>query len=52
MPRAIPFFIPISTYTPASEKSDSSLDPILLFGGICLAALMIAVFTGVQGVWL
>jgi hypothetical protein len=52
VPRAIHLFTPLSTFTAASEKSDSSLDPILLFCGICLFAFLIAVFTGVQGVWL
>jgi hypothetical protein len=52
MQRAINFFTPISTFTPASEKTDRSLDPAVLFSGICLAAFLVAIITGVQGVWL
>jgi hypothetical protein len=50
--RATSIFVPISAFWAASEKSDRSLDPKLLFGGICLFAFVIAVLTGVQGVWL
>ena len=39
-----------STASPA-KSGDSSLDPILLFGGIGLMTFLIAILTGVQGVW-
>jgi hypothetical protein len=51
MSRAAHIFAPISAFTSSSEKSDTALDPILLFGGICFLALLIAMLTGVQGVW-
>jgi hypothetical protein len=52
MPRAAQIFTPMSAFTAASEKSDNSpLDPILLFGGIGLLVFLIAILTGVQGVW-
>jgi len=52
MPRAAYIFSPTSIFTAASEKSDKPLDPRLLFCGICLVAFLIAIITGVQGVWL
>ncbi len=52
MPRAAQLIAAISATPVAARKSDSiPLDPILLFGGIGLLALMIAAITGVQGVW-
>jgi len=42
----------MSATSDSAKKSDSiPLNPILLFGGIGLLALLIAVVTGVQGVW-
>ena len=52
MPKAAYIFAPMSAFTASSEKSDdSALDPILLFGGIGVLVLLIAILTGVQGVW-
>jgi len=51
-PRAAHIFTPISGFTSSSEKSGSTLDPIVLFCGICLLAFLIAILTGEQGVWL
>jgi hypothetical protein len=51
MSRAAHIFAPISAFTSSSEKSDSALDPIVLFCGICFLAFLIAILTGVQGVW-
>jgi len=52
MPRAAQIFIPMPAFGATSEKSDvSPLDPILLFGGIGLSVFLIAILTGVQGVW-
>jgi hypothetical protein len=52
MPKAAQIFTPMSAFTAAPEKSnDSPLDPILLFGGIGLLVFLIAILTGVQGVW-
>jgi hypothetical protein len=52
MPKAAHVFAPMSAFTAPSEKSDDSpLDPILLFGGIGVLVLLIAILTGVQGVW-
>jgi hypothetical protein len=51
MSRATHIFAPASAFTSASEKSGSALDPRLLFSGICFLALLIAMLTGVQGVW-
>jgi len=50
MSRAIHFFAPTSAFTASSEKA-STLDPIVLFSGICILALVIAMLTGQQGVW-
>ena len=52
MPRAAHIFTPVSAFASSSEKFDSTLDPIVLFCGICLIAFVIAVLTGEQGVWL
>jgi hypothetical protein len=52
MSRAIHFFLPSSAFTASSKKAASTLDPIVLFSGICLLALVIAMLTGQQGVWL
>jgi hypothetical protein len=51
MPRAIHFFAPTSTFTASSEKSTSTLDPAVLFSGICFLAFVIAMLTGQQGAW-
>jgi hypothetical protein len=51
MSRTAHIFAPTSALTSASKKSDSTLDPKLLFSGICFLALLIAMLTGVQGVW-
>jgi hypothetical protein len=52
MSRAAHIFAPTSALTSSSAKSNSTLDPRVLFGGICFLALVIAMLTGVQGVWL
>jgi hypothetical protein len=53
MPRAAQLFAPMSATTSASSRKSGGipLDPILLFSGIGLLAFLIAVVTGVQGVW-
>lgn len=51
MSRVAHIFAPISALTSSSEKSDSALDPIVLFCGICFLAFLIAILTGQQGVW-
>jgi hypothetical protein len=52
MLKAAQIFMPMSAFPASSEKSDDRpLDPILLFGGIGLFAFVIAILTGVQGVW-
>lgn len=53
MPRAAQLFAPMSATTSASTGKSGRipLDPILLFSGIGLLAFLIAVVTGVQGVW-
>ena len=51
MSRAVLFFTPVKTFTASSEKSDRSLDPAVLFCGIYVAAFLVAVLTGQQGVW-
>jgi hypothetical protein len=52
MPKAAQIFAPMEAFRASSERSDDSpLDPILLFGGIGLAVFLIAILTGVQGVW-
>jgi hypothetical protein len=51
MSRAAHIFAPISAVTSSSEKSDTTLDPIVLFCGICLLAFLVAILTGEQGVW-
>jgi hypothetical protein len=52
MPKGATFSTWMSAFTASPAKSDhSSLDPILLFGGIGLLAFLIAILTGVQGVW-
>jgi hypothetical protein len=51
MPRAAHFLAPVSVSS--SKKSDvRPLDPNVLFCGIGLLAFLIAILTGVQGVWL
>jgi hypothetical protein len=52
MSRAIHFFAPTSAFTASSEKVASTIDPIVLFTGICFLALVIAMLTGEQGIWL
>ena len=52
MPRAAQLFAPMSATSASTRKSDRiPLNPILLFSGIGLLAFLIAVVTGVQGVW-
>jgi hypothetical protein len=52
MPRAAQLFAPMSATSASARKSDRiPLDPIVLFSGIGLLAFLIAVATGVQGVW-
>jgi hypothetical protein len=51
MSRAAHIFAPISASTSSSEKSDNTLDPTVLFCGICFLAFLIAILTGQQGVW-
>jgi hypothetical protein len=51
MLRAAHYFSQIPTSSAATEKSGSALDPIALFCGIGLAAFVVAIVTGVQGVW-
>jgi hypothetical protein len=52
MLKAVSIFAPISMSPVSSEKSDNRpLDPILLFCGIGLFAFVVAILTGVQGVW-
>jgi hypothetical protein len=43
---------PFPESTVSSEKSESPFDSIALFCGICLLAFLVAVVTGVQGVWI
>jgi hypothetical protein len=52
MLRAVHIFTPTSAFKASSEKPDVTLDPIVLFCGICFLAFLIAILTGVQGVWL
>jgi hypothetical protein len=52
MPKAAHIFAPMSAFfAPSEESSDSPLDPILLFGGIGVLVFLIAILTGIQGVW-
>ena len=52
MTRIAQIFLPNFLPANSSAKSDNSeFDAILLFGGIGLAALLIAIGTGVQGIW-
>ena len=52
MTRAAQIFLPNFVAADSSAKSENSeFDAILLFSGIGLAALLIAIGTGVQGVW-
>ena len=52
MSRAGQIFLPNFVAADSSAKSENSeFDAILLFSGIGLAAFLIAIGTGVQGVW-
>ena len=52
MPRAAQLFAPMSATSASARRPDRiPLDPIVLFSGIGLVAFLIAVVTGVQGVW-
>jgi hypothetical protein len=52
MPKAARIFAPISASTGSSGRSDNSpLVSIALFSGIGLLASLIAILTGVPGVW-
>ena len=52
MPKAARIFVPISASTGSFDRSDNSpLVTIALFSSIGLLASLIAVLTGVQGVW-
>ena len=52
MPRAVHIATPMPTLTASSKKSgDRPLNPIALFGGIGLLVFLVAIVTGVQGVW-
>jgi hypothetical protein len=52
MPKAAHIFAPMSAFTaPSEESGDGPLDAVLLFGGIGLLVFLIAILTGVQGVW-
>jgi hypothetical protein len=52
MSNAAYIFAPIPASSVPSAKSDNGpLGPILLFGGIGLLALLIAIITGVPGQW-
>jgi hypothetical protein len=42
--------MPAFSASPA-KSDDSALDPTLLFGGIGVLAFLVAIVTGVQGVW-
>jgi hypothetical protein len=44
----LPNFLPADS---AAKSDTSEFDAMLLFGGIGLAALLIAIGTGVQGGW-
>jgi hypothetical protein len=53
MPRAAQIAVAMPTFKASLEKSEHRpLDPTLLFGGIGLIVFLIAILTGVQGVWL
>jgi hypothetical protein len=52
MPKAATFSTSMPAFTASPAKpDDSSPHPILLFGGIGLVSFLIAILTGVQGVW-
>jgi hypothetical protein len=52
MPRAVRIAAPVSTFKdPLERLGDRPLDPIVLFCGIGLLVFLIAILTGVQGVW-
>ena len=52
MPRAAQLFVPMPATSALARRSDRiALDPIVLFGGIGFLAFLIALVTGVQGVW-
>ncbi|MGO8911790.1 MAG: hypothetical protein ACLQDM_21040 [Bradyrhizobium sp.] len=52
MPRAAQLFAPVSATSASAGKSDSiPLHPTVLFSGIGILAFLIAIVTGVQGVW-
>ena len=52
MSKAAQIFLPIPATTDSSEQSESSeFYAVALFSGIGLAASLIAIISGVQGVW-
>ena len=52
MPKVAQIFLDIPMSTDSSERSENGeFDAIVLFSGIGVAALLIAIITGVQGVW-
>ena len=52
MSKAAQIFLPILATTDSSEQSESSeFYAVILFSGIGLAASLIAIISGVQGVW-
>lgn len=52
MSKAAQIFLPIPGSTASSEQSENSeFDAIVLFSGIGVVAFLIAIMTGVQGVW-
>ena len=53
MPKAAQIFLDIPISTGSSERSENNeFDAIVLFSGIGVVAFLIAIMTGVQGVWL
>jgi hypothetical protein len=52
MSKAAQIFLPIPASTVSSEKSENSeFYAVVLFAGIGLAGSLIAIISGVQGVW-
>jgi hypothetical protein len=52
MLNAAHIFAPLPAPRTASDKSDAApIGPILLFGGIGLLVLLVAILTGVPGEW-